>query len=112
MNGALKTILSILLALAIAGLVYLIVQSVMEPVNFNKEKARREAVAIQRLNDIRDLEVAVKSVNNRFTASVDSLRDFYQNGKMKIVMQVGSTDDSLAVAHTEAVKKANRGIKP
>ena len=112
MNGALKTILSILLALAIAGLVYLIVQSVMEPVNFNKEKARREAVAIQRLKDIRDLEVAFKSVNNRFTASVDSLRDFYQNGKMKIVMQVGSPDDSLAVAHTEAVKKANRGIKP
>lgn len=112
MNGVLKKILSVVLFLLIIWLGYKIVQSVLEPVNFNKEKARREAVAIQRLKDIRDLEVAFKSVNNRFTASVDSLKDFYRNGKMKIVMQVGSSDDSLAVAHTEAVKKANKGIKP
>ena len=109
MNGVLKKILSVVLALLIVWLVYLIVQSVMEPVNFNKEKAHRETVGIQRMKDLRDLEVAYKSVNNRFTASLDTLRDFYNNGKMKIVMQVGSSDDSLAVAHTDAVKKAHKG---
>ena len=77
----------------------------MKPVNFNKEKAQRETVAIQRLKDIRTLQVAYKGVSGKFLSSVDSLCDFYNNGKMKIVMQVGSEDDSLAMVHTQAVKK-------
>lgn len=91
-------------------LVWVIVNSIMEPVRFNKEKARRESVAVQQLKDIRTLEVAYKSVYNKFTASVDTLKDFYLNGQMEVVMQIGSQDDSTAVMHTEAVKKANRGI--
>ena len=112
MNGIAKKILSVVLFLVCVGLVYLIYQGIMEPVNFNKEKARREAVAIQRLKDIRDLQVAYKSVTGRFVSTVDSLCDFYKKGEMKVVMQVGSKDDSLAMAHTEAVKKANRKITP
>ena len=112
MNGIAKKILSVVLFLVCIGLVYLIYQGIMEPVNFNKEKARREAVAIQRLKDIRDLQVAYKSVTGRFVSTVDSLCDFYKKGEMKVVMQVGSKDDSLAMAHTEAVKKANRKITP
>ena len=111
MNKTLKTILSILLALAICGLVYAIYESVMEPVRFNKDAGMRQKVAIQQLKDIRDLQVAFKSVNNHFTASFDSLKQFYDKGQMTVLMQVGSRDDSLAVAHTEAVKKANKGIK-
>ena len=112
MNGIVKKILSVVLFLVCAGLVYLIYQGIMEPVNFNKEKAHREAVAIQRLKDIRDLQVAYKSVNGRFVSTVDSLCDFYNKGQMTVVMQVSSKDDSLAMAHTEAVKKANRKITP
>jgi len=110
MNKTLKTILSILLALVIAGLVYLIYESVMEPVRFNKDAEARERVAIQQLKDIRDLQVAFKSVNNKFTASFDSLKQFYNAGQMVVLMQVGSKDDSLAVAHTAEVKKAKKGI--
>ena len=47
-------------------------------------------------------------MNGKFTSTVDSLVDFYNNGKMGIVMQVGSMDDSLAMAHTEKIKKASR----
>ena len=111
MNGILKKLLTwLVLPAIIVFLVWVIVTSIMQPVEFNKEKAQRETVAIQNLKDIRDLEVAFKSVHNRFTASVDSLADFYKNGEMEVVMQIGSQDDSLAVSHTEAVKKANRGI--
>ena len=31
---------------------------------------------------------------------------------MNIIMQIGSNDDSIAVANTEAIKKANRRLKP
>ena len=108
MKKSVKIILEIVLFLLCILLVDLIVKSIMKPVNFNKQKAYRESVAIQRLKDIRTLQVAFKSVNGKFTSTVDSLADFYNNGKMGIVMQVGSMDDSLAVAHTEKVTKASR----
>ena len=104
MNKAVKIILEILLALAAVGLVYAIYSSVMKPVNFNKEKARRQEVAVQRLKDIRTLQVAFKGVNNRYTADIDSLINFYNTGKMDIVMQIGSQDDSLAWENTKKYK--------
>lgn len=108
MKKSVKIILEIVLFLLCVLLVDLIVKSIMKPVNFNKQKAYRESVAIQRLKDIRTLQVAFKSVNGKFTSTVDSLADFYNNGRMGIVMQVGSMDDSLAVAHTEKIKKSSR----
>jgi hypothetical protein len=104
MNKIVKILVEILLALAAVGCVYGIYRSIMKPVNFNKEKARRQEVAVQRLKDIRTLEVAFKGVNNRYTADIDSLINFYNTGKMDIIMQVGSSDDSLAVENTKRVK--------
>ena len=104
MNKTVKIIVEILLALAAVGCVYGIYRSIMKPVNFNKEKARRTEVAVQRLKDIRTLEVAFKGVNNRYTADIDSLINFYNTGKMDIVMQIGSQDDSLAWENTKKYK--------
>lgn len=110
MNKLVKIIVEILLAILAVVLVWLIYASIMKPVNFNKEKAAREEVAIQRLKDLRTIEVAFKSVTNHFTADPDSLIDFFNNGKMDVVMQIGSQDDSVAVANTAAVRKKNRKI--
>lgn len=100
----------LILPLVIVGIGYAIVDSVLLPINFDKQMKSRESVAVQRLKDIRTLQTAYKSVNGKFTSSMDSLIMFYHSGKMKIVMQIGSNDDSLAVANTEKIKKANRKI--
>lgn len=92
----------------IVVLVLLIINSIMKPVNFNKEQAAREAVAIQRLKDIRTLQNAYKAETMKFTGSIDTLIAFYNAGSMTITMQIGSLDDSAAVAHTDKVKKALR----
>lgn len=113
MSGIIKKVLTYLIfPLIIIALAYFIVQSVMEPVNFNKEKAAREQVAIQRLKDIRTLQDAFKTETGRFTASMDTLKSFYLDSTMKVVMQIGSQDDSIAVANTERLKKRNRRITP
>ena len=113
MNSILKKVLTYLvLPVIIAGMTYAIVKSVMEPVEFNKYRSYRESIAIQRLKDVRDLQVAFKNVNGRYASTVDSLKMFYNEGKMKVVMQVGSQDDSVAVANTQALKKRNPKIKP
>ena len=104
MNKIVKILVEILLALVAVGCVYGIYRSIMKPDNFNKEKDQRKDVAVQRLKDIRTLEVAFKGVNGRYTADIDSLINFYNTGKMDIIMQVGSSDDSLAVENTKRVK--------
>ncbi len=77
---------------------YLLVDSIMQPVRFENEVDKRKDVAIERLKDIRDLQVAYKSSYGKFTSDVDSLVDFYNNGTITVIRQIGSMDDSLAVA--------------
>ncbi len=112
MSKSLKIILEIVLAALIVLLAWLIIASVQKPVKFNKELDARSQVAVQRLKDIRTLQVAYKSAYGRFSPTVDSLKMFYENGKMDITMQIGSNDDSIAVANTEAIKKANKKLNP
>lgn len=110
MNKLAKIIAEILLLLAAVLLVVLIVRSIQEPVQFNKEKAAREQVAIQRLKDLRDLEVAYKSANGRFSDNIDTLKAFYEEGNLEVVLQIGSQDDSIAVARTAELKKQNKKL--
>ena len=112
MNKVTKIVFEVVLLVAIAALVYLLYSNIMQPVNFNKERDSRKEVAVQRLKDIRTLQVAYKSVTGKFNSSIDSLKQFYESGEMEIVMQIGSQDDSIAVVNTEAIKKANRKLKP
>ena len=108
MNGLVRKIVSILLLLVIAGLVYANIKSIMQPINFNKQKDYRESVGIQRMKDLRTLQEAYKAVNGKFTSSADSLADFYKNGQMEILMQIGSNDDSLAVVRTLQKRRETR----
>lgn len=111
-SKAAKVVCMVLLVPAAAALLYLCVQSIMQPLDFQKETEARKAVAVQRLKDIRTLQVGFKSVTGRYTADIDSLKQFYLSGMMDVVMQVGSQDDSLAVANTAKIKRKNPKIKP
>ena len=113
MNSIVRKVFTyLLLPAAIVGLTYALVSSIMEPVEFNKHKDYRQDIAVQRLKDIRDLQVAFKNVNGHYTSDIDSLKTFYNEGKMKVTMQIGSKDDSLAMANTQALKRRNPRIKP
>ena len=107
-----KIITFIVLPIIIVLLGYAIYASIESPVKFNKQKEKREAVGIQRLKDIRTLQVAFKSKFSRFAPSVDSLIWFYNEGTILISKQIGSNDDSLAVDNTAKIKKKNPKITP
>ena len=106
-----KVFTYLIFPICIAGLVYLNVESIKEPVEFKKHKEYRESVAVQRLKDIRDLQVAFKNVNARYASTIDSLKLFYNEGKMKITLQVGSKDDSLAMANTKKMSQKYSYLK-
>ena len=111
-SKAAKIAFMVILVPVAAAILYFCVQSIMQPLDFQKEQEARKAVAVQRLKDIRTLEVGFKSVHGHYTASIDSLKQFYNEGQMDIVMQVGSQDDSIAVANTARIKKKNPRITP
>ncbi|HIT49107.1 MAG TPA: hypothetical protein IAC34_06420 [Candidatus Coprenecus stercoripullorum] len=108
MKTLVKVLTYVVFPLIIILLVYLNYDSVMQPVRFDKEVARRSDVAIGRLVSIRTLQDAYKSENGRFLSTADSLIDFYNNGQITVVRQIGSMDDSLAVAQNRVRRDSIR----
>ena len=106
-----KILTYFILPLCIVALAFLLYRSISEPVKFNKERDQRLNVGIERLKDIRTLQVTFKDTYGHYAPVMDSLIDFYNNGKITIMQQIGSEDDSVAVLHTEAVKKTFRNLK-
>jgi hypothetical protein len=52
-----KAVINILLTAVIIILAYLLYESIMDPIRFNKEKDRRETAIKERLIDIRSAQV-------------------------------------------------------
>ncbi|HNT92064.1 MAG TPA: hypothetical protein PLK17_02870 [Bacteroidales bacterium] len=104
-----KTALNIVFAIIIVVLAYILVESIMKPIRFNKEKDIREAAIKERLIDIRTAQEAFKSVKGRYTGSFDTLITFLKTDSLPLVFKRGSlTDEMIAEGITserEAVKK-------
>lgn len=90
-----KTVIQIVLALVIVVLGYFIYESVMEPVRFKQEVKDRESVIIQRLKDIRQVQVAHRSRYNAFANDLDSLILFYKTDSLPVIRAIGTVPDSL-----------------
>ena len=93
-----KTVYQIVLLILIVVLTYFIYESIMNPIRFNREKDRRYNRTIERLKDIRTAQLAYRSEYNEFTGSFDTLINFVKYDSFRVVRQIGSMDDSAAVA--------------
>ncbi len=102
-----RAAIRIVLALAIILLGYLLIESIMKPIRFNKEREKREDATISRLEDIRTAQVAFKDKYGRYTGSFDSLINFVKYDSFPVVRAIGSIPDSLyleGMTETEAIK--------
>ncbi|HUX54656.1 MAG TPA: hypothetical protein VMV56_09595 [Williamwhitmania sp.] len=100
-----KRAVQIFLLLLIVFLGYLITESINQPIKFKNEKDRRDNRTIQRLKDIRTAEVAFKSKYDRYTGSFDTLINFAKRDSFVVVKQIGSEEDSIAVARKLIVRE-------
>jgi hypothetical protein len=104
-----KTALNIVFTVIIVVLAYFLVQSIMKPIRFNKEKDVRETAIKERLIDIRTAQEAYKSVKGSYTGSFDTLITFLKADSLPLVFKRGAlTDEMIAEGITtekEAVKK-------
>lgn len=89
-----KTVIQIVLALVIVGLSYLVFESIMTPVRFDRAKSLRYETVIQKLKDIRDLERFFRVENKRYTANWDSLIAFAKSGQIPEVKMIADPTDT------------------
>lgn len=90
-----KTVINIVLAICVIGLVYVCYGSIMGPIQFEEARRAREKEIIARLIDIRKAQIEYRGLNGGlYTASFDTLIDFVKNGKLPFVMKEGALSDA------------------
>ncbi|WP_406683677.1 hypothetical protein N1F78_13440 [Seonamhaeicola sp. MEBiC1930] len=92
-----KPVLSIILWLLIGFFAYQTYQSIYEPIQFNKEKKKRYAKVIESLVDIRDSQLAHRTVTGEFAKNFDGLIKFIDTAKFTITQRRDSSviDEAL-----------------
>lgn len=86
-----KTAIKVVLYAVSLVLAYLIYLSVMAPINFNKIREERFSAVIEKLKDIRDAQVAYKTVNGKFAPDFETLIAFVDTGVYTITQQKDSS---------------------
>lgn len=84
-------ILKGLLWVAIIGLSYLVYKSVVGPVEFNKVKEERYIKTIANLKDIRNSQLAYRTVNGKFADTFDELVQFVETAHFTITQRRDSS---------------------
>jgi len=93
-----KSVVQIALALLIVVLGFLIYNSIMEPVRFHREAERRENIIIERLKDIRTVQLAHRTRYGNFLSDLDSLVNFVKFDSIAILRAIGTVPDTLTEA--------------
>ena len=122
MKKGLNILINILLFAVIVFLAWQVVKSIQAPIKFNNAQKAREAQVVERLIDIRNAEVLYKNVNNKYTASFDTLIAFCQNAEIPVVniipdptdttftRTINDTIDFIKVMDSLASKRENFNI--
>ena len=102
-----KKLIQLILALAIAALVYVIYMQISTPIRFEDEQKAREKAVIERLKDIRTAQRQFKSKYQRFTADFDTLINFVLNEQIEGERKIYDEDDSVGMALLKKLRKKN-----
>ncbi len=90
-----KLLIQIALLIIVGFMGYKVYDSIMEPVRYKKATDDREKVIIEKLNEIKELQMEFKKINARYANSFDTLKDFYTLGVMPVVFKKGVVPDTL-----------------
>ncbi len=89
-----NNIIKVVLLVIILVLTYLVYESIMVPVRFDKSVDQRSKAVIQNLVDIRSAEMTYKNIYGKYTASFDTLIDFLVNGEIPVVKIIPDPSDT------------------
>ncbi len=88
---SMKLVIQLVLWIVIIFLGYLVFNSVYEPIQFNKIKEKRYAKVIENLKDIREAEMAHRTVTGRFEGNWDNLVRFLDTAQFTLTQRRDTT---------------------
>ncbi len=83
------------------------IESVMDPLRFEKEKDRRYQATKKRLMDIRLAQEAYKSEHGKYTGNFDTLITFLKKDSFSIVKKIGTIPEEL-IDSLKSIEKAEK----
>ena len=86
-----KLVIQLLLWVVIGVLGYFTFNSVYEPIQFNKVRDKRYQKVIDKLKDIRQAELAHKTITGRFSGNFDSLVTFIDTAEFTVTQRRDTT---------------------
>lgn len=97
-----KTILNIVLTLMFFGLVYVLVDLIRTPIDFQAQKDKRERAVATQLKKLRTAQQAYRSITGKYANDFDTLSDVLTNGQFEIITVIGDAD-----AGEEVIRKTS-----
>ena len=97
-----KTVIHVVLFAIVACLSYFIYSSIMEPIEFNRERDFRYGKGIERLKNIRTAQNAFKLEYGVYTGDFDTLINFIKTGSMKVIRMEVDDSDTTDLSRTIA----------
>jgi len=105
-----KSVINILLAATVIILAFLLYESIMDPIRFNKERDIRETAVKEKLIDIRSAQVLFRSKYGRYTGSFDTLVNFIKYDSLPIVFRKGQVTDQMIKDRIDEKEAIKRGL--
>lgn len=89
-----RLIFRVVLTVIIIVLGYLIFESIMNPVRFQKELEHRKKVVVDRMKDLRSIQMTYRSLNNAYAGDFDTLVNFLESTQIPVVKIVPDPTDT------------------
>jgi len=108
MKSTKYTVIQAALIFGILLLSVLIYRSIVRPEKFNNIYEARKKEVIAKLENIRTLQSFYKAEKGSYAPDFDALKDFYNNGKVTVIVKEGSVPDTLTEAEAIRLKIVRR----
>ncbi len=104
----LKYLLSFIFTALAVFAAYMLYESIMTPIRFNKEKQVRYQATVNELKRIRTAQIAFKNETGKYTPHLDTLKYFIQTDSLTVIRKEGSVPDSIYLQQDNNLEKAER----
>jgi len=107
-SAILKYIFSTVFLVAVFGISFILFESIMEPIRFDKEKEKRYVSTVKELLVIKKVQILFKKEKGNYTSNFDELRTFMENDSLTIVKKEGEIHDSIYLEAGNNMAKAEK----
>ena len=109
-----RKVTNVVLAVCAVALLYMCYASIMGPIDFENEKARRDQAVIARLVEIKEAQLEYRKQYGQYTNNFDSLINFIKTGHLQSVVKIGELNDAqreAGITEEKAVAMINKAKK-